>query len=170
MINNDINYFFWASKDRENAAKERVKKDDVWMNFVIRNAEHHSKCKRAKYLSIIIDDKNRLVGMGWNGKPAGSICDDVCFREGLESNSAKDIICCVHSEINCLLNTNRQDRFRGTMYVNGIPCQNCMVVILNSNLKRLVYLDNEEGHRGDGDLFWKRYGLDMEIIKYEKDT
>lgn len=140
------------------------------MNFVDTQSRIFSKCKRAKYLSIIVDIHGRLVGMGWNGKPANSTCDDICFREGLRDNSDKDIICCIHSEINCLLNTPREARFGGTMYVNGIPCQTCMTAILNSNIKRLVHKNSIHGHVGDStkDDWWKRYGIDIEVVSYDE--
>lgn len=142
--------------------------DKKWIDYVLRNADSFSKCVRAKYLSVIIDKYGRLVGSGWNGKPAKAINDDICYREGFGNNTKRDEVCCIHSEKNCLLNTNRQDRFGSTMFVSGVPCSICMLEILNTSLARLVYFDGEStsGHKGDGEALWKRYGIEMDVVPF----
>ena len=131
----------------------------------LRNA---SKCKRAKYGTIIVSEDGKRVGIGWNGKPAGSICDHLCFRENLPQNSPKEN-CCIHSEVNAIINAGSETCKNGTMYVTGIPCNDCALLIMQSGIKRLVYLidENEWHHKGSSDeAFWKKYGIKIERVPF----
>lgn len=128
-----------------------------------------SKCHRAQFGSLIVAaDGKRIVATGYNGKVAGSICDHLCFREGLPPNAPKPL-CCMHSEINALLFSNPLDRQGGTIYVSGRPCQDCGLAIAQSGIRRLVYWDGEttHGHPGwSGEDYWSKYGIDIERIPY----
>jgi deoxycytidylate deaminase len=147
------------------------KQDKKWMETVDFMANKHSKCKRAKYCSLIISRHGNIVGEGYNGKPAGSCNDDLCYREGLGANAEKsENVCCNHSETNLFQRTNWQDAIGGTMYVNGIPCKTCMLGILGFPIKRLVYLNSfsSSGHTGSSspEEMQKQYGIEMEIVSY----
>lgn len=128
-----------------------------------------SKCKRAQYGSLIVaSDGKRIIATGRNGKPAGSICDHLCFREGLAPNAPKDN-CCLHSEVNTLLFSDPLDRKGGTLYVSGVPCNDCALVILQAGLARLVFWagPTPHGHLGSSnDEFWNRYGGVLERVAY----
>lgn len=163
-----------------------IKHDARFMNLAFTVALS-SKCKRAKYGSVIIDWAGHLVGSGYNGKPAGSINDDICYREGLPPSATIKPNCCLHSEANCLLFTPMHYRNQGTMYVSGIPCQDCTLLVMQSNIRRLVYYDqnNRDDDRillrycsaafevlgshttpTDQDSLWRQYGIDMERVPF----
>ena len=139
--------------------------DPIFLKMAVLLAEA-SKCKRAKYGSVIVSEDGKRVSIGWNGKPAGSICDDVCFREGLPPNSPKNN-CCIHAETNNIINSSVDVRRNGTMYVSGIPCNDCALLIMQSEISRLVYLSdpNPWGHSGSSDdSFWAQYGSKIERV------
>lgn len=144
-----------------------MSKDDHFMNlaFVVANA---SKCKRAQYGSVLVSADGRVISTGRNGKPSGSSNDDICYREGLPDNASKPN-CCLHSEANCLLFSDPVARQGGTLYVSGIPCTDCALLIAQSGVSRLVYYDgpSESGHKGNFDLdFYHKYGMTFEIVPY----
>lgn len=127
-----------------------------------------SKCLRAKYGAIIVSKDGRIVSTGRNGKPRSSINDDVCYRVGLEDNAAKPN-CCLHSESNALMFCSPEERDGATMYVSGIPCTDCALLIAQSGIARLVYYTGEQssGHRGNFDLeFYKKYGMKFEVVPF----
>lgn len=145
-----------------------LKHDRYYINLALQIAEG-SKCHRAHYGSLIVAaDGRRIVATGFNGKPAHSICDHLCFREGLPPNAIAGP-CCLHSERNCLMFSDPVARQGGTMYVSGIPCQECSLAIMQSGLARLVYYDGatSSGHKGNSDnAFWERYGIPIERVAY----
>jgi dCMP deaminase len=136
-------------KDKKMSFTERMNWDEYYMNLAF-DAAKKSKCVRAKYGSVLVSAQNRVLSIGFNGKPAGSRNDHICYREGMPDNAAKPN-CCLHSEVNCLLYSDPIDRFGGSLYVSGIPCTDCLLVIFQSGVSKLVFYDgpSESGHKGN---------------------
>lgn len=82
--------------------------------------------------AVIVDDKKRVVSVGYNGFPQG-VSDD----ERLNDKETKNEIT-VHAEINAILFANRN--LEGcTIYVWPIPpCVRCAGQILQAGIKRVV--------------------------------
>ena len=144
-----------------------IRKSDRHYMELARGVATASKCRRARFGSVVVSADNRIVGTGRNGKPAGSLCDDVCFRDGLPPNTPGHN-CCIHSEVNALLFVSPADRRGGTLYVTGRPCNDCTLVILNSGIVRLVYLAVTDGtHPGwRGEDVVAKYGVPLEVVAY----
>lgn len=144
-------------------------KDRYFMNLAF-NVALASKCPRAQYGSVLTSPDGRVISTGYNGKPRGASNDNVCYREGLPDNSPKPN-CDIHSEINCLLFSDPVARQGGTLYVSGIPCTDCLLVIFQSGISRLVFYDGpaSSGHRGNFSWeFVRQYGFEdkIEIVPY----
>jgi dCMP deaminase len=139
-------------------------KDSYYMNLAIQ-VSLRSKCLRAKYGTILVSQDERIVATGYNGKPRNSLNDDVCYRDGLLPNAPKEN-CCLHSEANCLLFSEPQERTGGTLYVSGIPCADCMLLIMQSGISRLVGLSR--GHQYNGLNIAAKYGVDLDITIMEE--
>jgi dCMP deaminase len=146
-----------------------TEKDTHFMEIAFHIASA-SKCIRAKYGTVIVSKDGRIVSTGRNGKPRGSINDDVCYREGLPANSRELPNCCLHSESNALMFCSPEEREGATMYVSGIPCTDCALLIAQSGISRLVYYVGEQssGHKGNFDLeFYGKYGMKFELVPFE---
>lgn len=146
-----------------------IQKHDKQFMDIARVIAAGSRCKRARFGSVIVAaDRRRIVSTGYNGKPAGSKCDNLCFREGLEPNSGAKPYCCIHSEQNAIMFCSPEERRGATLYVTGRPCGDCSVVILQSGIVRLVYLvvtgTSHPGWTGD-DVFTK-YGVPLQLVPY----
>lgn len=138
--------------------------DAYFMNIALDVAKG-SKCIRAKYGSVIVSRDGRIISTGYNGKPRGSVNDNECYRVGLEDNASKPN-CCLHSEANAILFSSPEERAGGTIYVSGRPCTDCLLLIFQSGLSKLVYLDenNATGHSGNiNKTFICQYGFDDKI-------
>lgn len=133
-----------------------------------------SKCIRAKYGSIIVSKDGRTISDGYNGKPRQSINDNECYRIGLADASKEKPNCCIHSEVNAIMFSSPLDRIDGTLYVSGIPCDDCLLVIMQSGIGRLVYLDapNYIGLHGGNSTgkfnmaMMMKYGSRIKVFKY----
>jgi len=139
---------------------------DVYFMRLALDVAKGSKCVRAQYGSVIVSRDGRIISTGYNGKPRGSSNDHICYRVGLEDNAAKPN-CCLHSEANALLFSNPLDRMGGTIYVSGRPCTDCLLMIFQSGISRLVYLDedNSTGHSGNiNQSFISDYGFCDKLI------
>lgn len=141
-----------------------IKKHDKHFMDIAFLVASASKCRRAQFGSVIVSADGRIVATGRNGKPRGSINDDICYREGLPPNSPK-INCCTHSEANSILFSSPLERQGGTMYVSGKPCADCQLLIAQSGVVRLVFWagENDHGHPGwVGEDIWEKYGITIE--------
>jgi dCMP deaminase len=143
------------------------KKDKYYMDLAMQ-VRCGSKCVRAQYGTVIVSALGHIVATGYNGKPAGSCNDGICYREGLPPNSPKEN-CCIHSEANAIMFSDPLQRKGGTLYVSGIPCKDCALLIMQSGVSRLVYFNGAalSGHRGSSDPeLWDKYGCEIEIVPF----
>lgn len=127
-----------------------------------------SKCVRAQYGTVIVSVNGTIVSTGYNGKPAGSCNDKICYREGLPPNAAKEN-CCIHSEVNAITFVGRDKCIGGTLYVSGIPCNDCALIVMQSGIARLVYFNGAAatGHKGcSNDDYWEKYGSKVDRVSF----
>jgi len=126
-----------------------------------------SSCKSRKIGAVVVRDKT-IVSTGYNGPPRGvPHCGDIgsytevaaqvynvdptpkCPRRALGYNSGEGLHLCpaAHAEANAIANAARigVSTVRTTMYMNcGIPCRECMKLIINAGILELVCLDPED--------------------------
>ena len=88
--------------------------------------------------------ENRILSMGYNGFPNG--CSDDEFPWNSEADDILEVkntyVC--HAELNAILNSSGNVR-GATLYVTFFPCNECTKAIIQSGIKRVVYL-NDRNH------------------------
>ncbi|KAF7407727.1 hypothetical protein HZH66_002264 [Vespula vulgaris] len=93
--------------------------------------------------ACIVDNENRIVGVGYNGMPRG--CSDDIFPWKKKSDNKLDekklYVC--HAEINAILNKNSNKLKNCKMYVGLFPCNECAKVIIQSGLKKIIYMSDK---------------------------
>jgi dCMP deaminase len=112
-----------------------------------------SKDDSSQVGACIVNAKNRIVGIGYNGLPIG--CDDRDFpweREGAFLDTKYPYV--VHAEPNAILNaTVPLDGAR--MYVTLFPCNECAKLIIQAGIREIIFLsDKYDGT--DADIAAKR--------------
>lgn len=117
-----------------------------WMRVALAIAEH-SRCHRTKYGTVVLDAQGRVVATGHNGKPADALNDHICYREDLPPDAPK-AKCCLHSEQNALVFGNYHEYQGGTIYVTGMPCEDCALLIAQARITTLVCLEDPRGYPG----------------------
>ncbi len=128
-------------KIQSNTAKRRdyISWDEYFMGIAMLSAMR-SKDPNSQVGACIVRD-NKILSLGYNGMPIG--CDDDIMpwgREGNELETKYMYVC--HSELNAILNAGK-DLHGSTMYVTLFPCNECAKAIIQSGIKRIVYLDDK---------------------------
>jgi len=122
-------------------------KDHRWLRFAAHGAGIFSTCAKRQYLAIVVDPNGKVLGMGYNGSPAGTPhCNEgACprFQQGSAPGSSYDNCIAVHAEANALLHTDFTNRRGASLYVNGPPCWDCGKLIANSGIRRLCYFEDD---------------------------
>ncbi len=107
-----------------------------------------SKDDTSQVGACIVNQKNRIIGIGYNGFPIG--CDDDAFpweREGDYLDTKYPYV--VHAEPNAILNSSVSlDGAR--LYVTLFPCNECAKLIIQSGIREVIFLDDKyEGTDSD---------------------
>lgn len=114
------------------------------MQWCIDGGRVFSTCGKRQYMAILLDYRDRVVGVGYNGGPAGAVhCrDGGCPRLSADSPSGSNYDNCiaVHAEQNAFLNSVADAR---TIIINGPPCYTCAKLIVNSSVDTVYYLHDD---------------------------
>ena len=96
-----------------------------------------SKDPNTQVGAVIVDEKNRIVSIGYNGMPRGCYDDQFPWeREGGFLTTKYAYV--VHAELNAILNSPRS--VSGcTLYVSLFPCNECAKAIIQSGIKKIYY-------------------------------
>jgi dCMP deaminase len=106
-----------------------------------------SKDPRTKVGAVIVDEKKRVVSVGYNGFPRG-----VADLESRYDDRPTKHLFVAHAERNALDNAPLQ--VDGcTLYVPLIPCNECAKSIIQSGIHRVVsYVPNRDGEGFNWDI------------------
>ena len=102
--------------------------------------------------AVIIDAKNRVVSLGYNGFPR-AVCDS---DEALFDRDEK-LRRTIHAEKNAILFA-RRDLTGATLYVTHYPCSQCAAFIVQAGIKQVVT-------RPPAPDFFERWKGDIEEAK-----
>ena len=100
-----------------------------------------SHCTRSKVGAVLVKDGN-VISFGYNGTPAGM--DNGCE----ENNVTKDEV--IHAEMNSILKAAKSGNSveGSTLYLTLSPCKECSKLILQSGVKKVVYLNTYRNLEG----------------------
>ena len=97
-------------------------------------------CLKLLVACILVTENNVIASEGYNGPPPGSPhCSDI----GCAKEIGKDCRGC-HAEVNAIINCHGAPRkllLGGTAYVSLFPCNWCAKALVQSGIKRVVYLE-----------------------------
>lgn len=119
-----------------------------WPEYFMANAllaAQRSKDPSTQVGACIVNDEHKIVGIGYNGFPTG--CDDDLFPWNRDECPAdplhnKYLFVC-HAEVNAISNKNAADVKGCTIYVALFPCNECAKVIIQSGIRRVVFLSDK---------------------------
>lgn len=138
--------------------------DEYFMGVAVLSSLR-SKDPNTQVGACIVNQDRKIVGVGYNGFPIG--CDDDTLpwdREGNWLETKYPYVC--HAELNAILNSNGGNLKGCTIYVALFPCNECAKAIIQSGIKRVVYLYDKYADT-DGIIASKRM-LDAAGVKYTR--
>ena len=115
-------------------------KDIAYMKMAMIWSEN-SSCERKKVGAIIVKDK-MIISDGYNGMPSGFPND--CEIDG---ETKPEVL---HAEANAITKLARSHNSSegATLYVTMQPCMECSKLIIQSGIKRVVYVESYRDDRG----------------------
>ncbi len=125
--------------------KNRLSLDEYFME-ITKVVKKRSTCLRRQVGAVLVKDK-RIIATGYNGAPSGlEHCLEIgCLRSKLNIPSGERHELCrgLHAEQNCII----QAALHGistkgaTLYCTHFPCSICAKMIINAQIKEIVFLE-----------------------------
>jgi len=102
-----------------------------------------------------------IISDGYNGTPSG-------FENCCEDEAGKTLWYVLHAEANAILKLagSTQSAKDATLYITLSPCKECSKLILQSGIRKLVYID--EYSDDSGIEFLKEHQIEILKIPMEK--
>lgn len=114
--------------------------DAVFIN-IAKETSTLSHCVRSKVGAVLVKNGN-IISFGYNGTPAGM--DNTCEKDNVTLSHV------IHAECNAILKAAKTGNSvdNSTLYLTLSPCLDCSKLILQSGIKRVVYLNSYRNLEG----------------------
>ena len=138
---------------------------DAYFMGIAMLSKERSKDPNTQVGACVVNNQNRIVTMGYNGLPNG--CDDDMCPWDKRTGSLEETkyAYVAHAELNAILN-HRGSVENCILYVTLFPCNECAKAIIQSGIKKIVYL--EDKYNGTPENIASKKLLDAAGIKYRK--
>ena len=123
-------------KPRQNA----ISWDECFMKMASVIAER-SKDPNTQVGAVIVNQKNVVVGMGYNGWPRGIEAEELPWEKEGEYDETKYAYV-VHAEVNAIYNSNIKTQ-DCKIYVKLFPCNECAKAIIQNGIIEVIYEDDK---------------------------
>ncbi|KAL1489975.1 hypothetical protein ABEB36_013897 [Hypothenemus hampei] len=97
--------------------------------------------------ACIVNSNNVIVGIGYNGMPKGCNDDQFPWSKQSQSQLENKYLYVCHAELNAVLNKNQGNLSDCTLYVGLFPCNECAKVIIQSGIKKVMYMSDKHAHK-----------------------
>jgi dCMP deaminase len=121
--------------------KENANKRPSWDEYFLKIAKvvsERSQDPSTQVGAVIVNDKNVIIGTGYNGWPRGIKNEDLPWKggEGDFENTKYAYVC--HAEENAIYNSSnlKQDC---KIYCTLFPCNECTKTIIQNGIKEIIY-------------------------------
>ena len=146
--------------------KDYISWDVYFMGVALLSAKR-SKDPGTQVGACIVNQKNKIVGAGYNGLPAG--CDDDEFpwdKTGEFLQTKYPYVC--HAELNAILNNIGMDLHGCRIYTALFPCNECAKAIIQAGISEVIYLSDK--YAGNETSVASKRMLDTAGVSYRKVT
>jgi dCMP deaminase len=115
--------------------------DEYFMGIALLSAKR-SKDPSTQVGACIVNQYNKIVGIGYNGFPIGCDDDSLPWAKTSEDPNETKYPYVVHAEANAILNSTK-DLHGARVYVALFPCNECTKLVIQSGIKEIVYLSDK---------------------------
>lgn len=155
-------------QEKVSKREDYISWDEYFMGVALLSAKR-SKDPSTQVGACIVDEYNKIVGVGYNGFPVG--CSDEKLpwnRTGSFLETKYPFIC--HAELNAILNSDRPNLRNCKIYIALFPCNECAKAIIQSGIREVVYLSDKYAHTESvkaSKMMFEQSGVKMRQLKAE---
>jgi len=151
-------------KDSAKKREDYLHWDEYFMGIALLSAQR-SKDPSTQVGACIVDENNKIVGIGYNGFPRG--CPDDKLPWARKAADVKDTKYpyVVHAEVNAILNSTVK-LGNAKMYAALFPCNECAKMVIQAGIKEIVYLSDK--YSGTDSVMAAKKMLQMAGVKIRK--
>lgn len=121
--------------------EDHITWDEYFMGIAVLSSLR-SKDPNTQVGACIVSQEKKIIGVGYNGFPIGCSDDDLPWaREGEWLDTKYPYVC--HAELNAILNSPISSLKGATLYVALFPCNECAKAIIQTGIRKVVYLSNK---------------------------
>eukprot|EP00451_Oxyrrhis_marina_P002706 CAMPEP_0204273482 /NCGR_PEP_ID=MMETSP0468-20130131/23493_1 /ASSEMBLY_ACC=CAM_ASM_000383 /TAXON_ID=2969 /ORGANISM="Oxyrrhis marina" /LENGTH=213 /DNA_ID=CAMNT_0051249519 /DNA_START=25 /DNA_END=666 /DNA_ORIENTATION=+ len=125
----------------EHARQGALSWDEYFMSVAFLSAMR-SKDPSTQVGAVVVNEENRIVGIGYNGFPKGIRDSDLSWaRSGPYLDTKYPYVC--HAEMNAILNKNEANVNGCRLYVSLFPCDACAKIAVQSGIKQILYASDK---------------------------
>lgn len=140
-------------------AKEKQLRYDIAYLKMAREWAKLSHCHRRQVGALLVKE-GMIISDGYNGSPTGF--DNCC-----EDENGDTLWYVLHAEANAIMKVARstQNASGSTLYITLSPCRECSKLVLQSGIKRVVYMEPYKD--SSGLEFLAKAGIKVEQIRMD---
>jgi len=127
--------------EKETKRTDYLSWDEYFMSVAVLSSLR-SKDPNTQVGACIVNDGNRIVGIGYNGFPAGCSDEELPWGRGGDFLDTKYPYVC-HAEMNAILNSDFGRMANCRMYVNLFPCNECAKMIIQAGIRKIIYINDK---------------------------
>ena len=116
--------------------------DDYFMSVCALSALR-SKDPHTQVGACLVDAKQRILGIGYNGFPRGCSDHELPWIRDAPTALDNKYPWVVHAEVNAIMNKNAASVEGSTLYVTLFPCNECAKVLIQAGVRSVVYLQDK---------------------------
>lgn len=121
--------------------KDYISWDEYFMGIAMLSS-YRSKDPNTQVGACIVNDRNKIMSVGYNGLPSGCSDDEFPWeRTGDEYDTKYPYVC--HAELNAILNSGGSNLEGCKVYVALFPCNECAKAIIQSGIKEVIYISDK---------------------------
>lgn len=125
---------------KENKNKTSPRKAISWDECFMRMAHvisDRSKDPSTQAGAVVVDERNVVMGVGYNGFPRGIGNNDLPWGKSGELDETKYAYVC-HAEENAIYNANNSTK-GCKIYCTLFPCNECAKTLIQNGIKEVIY-------------------------------
>ena len=138
--------------------------DEYFMGIALWSAKR-SKDPSTQVGACIVNQYNKIVGIGYNGFPIGLDDDSLPWDKSSANINETKYPYVVHAEANAILNSTK-DLHGARIYVALFPCNECTKLIIQSGIKEILYLSDK--YKDTDPVKASKKMIDMAGVKYRQ--
>lgn len=140
----------------DRAREKKLRYDKAYLRMA-KTWSELSHCARKQVGAIIVKD-GMIISDGYNGAPSGF--DNCCENEDGETHWYV-----LHAEANAILKVAKSTHNcnGATLYLTLSPCRDCSKLVVQSGIKRVVFINSYKDTSGVD--FLKEAGIEVEQIE-----